>query len=151
MVRAMADATCSSCGKALATSDILYNTRGDVVCVECNAKADIVGDEKRAANNIRIAAITCFLAGGAALAAFFVDFGLGFIAGGVISVTAGFFAMNGMAGKGAAKFVAYLSPSAKTVVWVLALGGLAIDFFMLLCWGDVIHIHRRGFEQPLIR
>jgi uncharacterized Zn finger protein (UPF0148 family) len=58
----MADGTCSSCGKALATADILYNDRGDVVCGDCSVKADIKGDEKRAANNVKIAALTCLVA-----------------------------------------------------------------------------------------
>jgi hypothetical protein len=121
-------------------ADILYNERGDVVCSECAAKADIQGDEKRAANNIKIASITCLLGAIFAGAAFFVGFGLGFLAAGVISVAAGMFALNGIAGQGAAKFVAYLTPAAKTTIWVCTGIGIAIDVFVTLCWGDVIHI-----------
>jgi hypothetical protein len=136
----MADGTCSSCGKALATADILYNDRGDVVCSDCAAKADIKGDEGRAANNIKIAAITCLAGAIFAGSAFFVGFGLGFFSAGVISVAAGFFALNGLAGPGAEKFVAYLSPAAKSTAWVCVSLGVAIDIFVTMCWGDVIHI-----------
>ncbi len=56
--RPMADTACSSCGKALATGDVLYNPQGVVICADCSTKAEIQGDEKRAAGNIRIAAYT---------------------------------------------------------------------------------------------
>jgi hypothetical protein len=62
------------------------------------------------------------------------------MAAGVISVAAGIFALNGLAGTGAAKFVALLSPAAKTTAWTCAALGLAIDIFVALCWGGKIHI-----------
>jgi hypothetical protein len=134
----MADTTCTTCGKALAQADILYNTSGNVVCLDCSTKAEIKGDEGRAARNIKIAAFTCIGAAIVGFLAFGVGFGLGFWPSAIASVASGVFALNGIAGPGSEKFVAYLSGTDKTLIWVCTLIGFAITAFEVLVIGGAI-------------
>jgi hypothetical protein len=134
----MADSACSSCGKALATSDILYNTQGNVVCVECNAKADLQGDEQRAARNIKLAAITCAVAGVAGFIALGIAFGLAFWPSVIACIASGMFALNGLHGPGAARFVAYLTKTDKLVIWVCCGLGFALTAYEALAFGGYV-------------
>ena len=121
----MADQSCSSCGKALATGDVLYNERGDIVCTGCNEKAGLLGNETRAAKNVKIAAITSAVAGAAALVAMGIAFVLAFWAAAIASVSSGVFAINGVSGVGSERFVKYLTSRDKTVIWVCSALGFA--------------------------
>jgi len=133
----MAD-TCSSCGKTLAPSDVLYNDQGNVICAECTAKADIQGDERRAAKNIKLAAITCAIAGVAGFVALGIAFGLAFWPSAVLCIVSGLFAINGLHGPGAARFVAYLTPGDKLVIWVCCAIGGALTAYELLAFGGYV-------------
>jgi DNA-directed RNA polymerase subunit RPC12/RpoP len=135
----MADTTCSTCGKALAQPEILYNTSGNVVCLDCSTKAEIKGDEGRAARNIKIAAFTCLGTAVVSFLAFGVGFGLGFWPAAIAAVASGVFAINGIAGPGAEKFVAYLSKTDKTLVWVCTAIGFAFIAYEVLAMGGAIH------------
>jgi hypothetical protein len=136
----MSTTNCSSCGKTLATADILYTEDAQVVCVDCQGKREIVRDEKGAARNIRIASFTCLGAGLFGFGAFAIGIGLFFYAAGAISVAAGFFVLNGMYGGGKKdeQFTKHISTSERTVILVCTYAGLAIALFEVLVIGGVI-------------
>ena len=129
MTAAMSTTACSSCGKALAPSDILYTEDAKVVCVECSTKREIVRDEKGAARNIRMASFTCL---GAAL------FGLFFYAGAIISIASGVFAGQAIMSAGDERFTKHISPGEKTVIIACTVLGLAISSFETLVMLGVI-------------
>jgi len=135
----MADSACSSCGKALATSDILYNDQGNIICVECSAKADIQGDEKRAARNIKVAAMTCAAAGIAGFVALGIGFGLAFWPSVIVCVASAIFALNGLHGPGAERFVKYLTGGDRIVIYVGSAIGLALTTYEALIFGGYVH------------
>jgi predicted RNA-binding Zn-ribbon protein involved in translation (DUF1610 family) len=137
MLRSVADATCASCGKGLASNDVLYTGEAKIVCAECAGKAEISRDEARSARNIKRAALTCLVAALLGLAALMTMFALGFWACAVISVSAGLFAGNSMISNGE-RFLRYLSPVDKTVIWVCTLGGLGIAMFETLSMFGII-------------
>jgi hypothetical protein len=120
-------ATCSGCGVALATADVLYNERGEVVCVACNETAEIARDERNAGRNIERAGVVSAIAGVFGFCALGVGFGLGFWVGAILAVSSGLFALNGMIGGDAARFTKSLTASDRTITWIgLAIGlGLA--------------------------
>lgn len=137
----MTTVACSSCGKALAQSDVLYDTEARVVCADCAGKAEIRGDERRAARNIKIAAITSAIAGVVAFFALGTGVGLAFWPAIITAAASGVFAVNGMAGSGAERFVAYLTPGERITTWVCAGIGFALAAYELLAIGGKVPFH----------
>ncbi len=133
----MAETACSSCGKALGPSDILYNEQALVVCADCTMKAQIVGDEKNAARNIRIAAYTCLVAGLFGFAALKVAFSLGFYAAAIASVASGLFAGQGMI-NGDERFLSKLTSAQRITIWICTGLGLAIAAYETLAFFGVV-------------
>jgi hypothetical protein len=137
----MTTAACSACGKSLAQSDVLYDTEARVVCADCAGKAEIRGDERRAARNIKIAGITSAIAGVVAFFALGTGVGLAFWPAIVTTAASGVFAVNGMAGPGAARFVAYLTPGERVTTWVSTGIGFALGAYELLAIGGKVPFH----------
>ncbi len=136
----MSDSICSTCGKALAPSDVLYTSEAAIICAACAGKAEIVGDERNAARNIKLAAFSCLGAALAGFAAFMVAFGLGFWTGAIISLAAGFYAGNSMLSDGG-RFTKYLSPTEKTAVWISTIAGLVIAAYETLAIFGIVRFH----------
>ncbi|MBA3818719.1 MAG: hypothetical protein H0X17_07490 [Deltaproteobacteria bacterium] len=127
----MSPTPCSSCGKALATADILYTEDARVVCLECSSKREIQRDEKGAARNIKIASFTCLAAALFGFAAFYIGFGLFFWTSAIISVASGVYAAQAFM-MGEDRFTAHLEPSEKLLIMICTGIGLAICAFETL-------------------
>ena len=137
--RAMADSACSACGKVLATSAILYNDQGNVICNDCQMTAEIKGDEQRAAGNIRIAWRSDVASRRAVFgfAALKVAFSLGFYASAIISLGAGLFAGPGMF-TADERFLSKLTRAQRITIWACVGLGLAIAAYETLAFFGVI-------------
>jgi hypothetical protein len=133
----MSESICSGCNKALAPGDVLYTDQAKIICVECAGKAEISRDEASSARNIKRAALTCLVAAILGFGSLITMFSLGFWACAVISVGAGLFAANSMISNGE-RFLRYLSPADKTMIWVCTLGGLGIAAFETLSMFGII-------------
>ncbi|HEY1551580.1 MAG TPA: hypothetical protein VGG28_27320 [Kofleriaceae bacterium] len=134
-------ATCTGCGIELATADVLYTTRGDVVCVKCNDKAELAGDEDKAAQNIKRAAIVSAIGGVFGFGAISVAFVLGFYAAAIITVSSGVFAINGLMGSDSARFAKLLTRRDRTITWIALAIGLAATIYEALVFNGTTHIH----------
>ena len=134
----MSTTACTSCGKALAPADILYTEDAKIVCVDCSTKREIVRDEKGAARNIRMAALTCLGAALFGFAAFSVGYGLFFYAGAIISIAAGVFAGTAIMSAGDERFTKHISPGEKTVIIACTVLGLGIASFETMVMLGVI-------------
>ncbi len=134
----MTTTACSSCGKQLATADILYTEEALPICGDCSGKQEIVRDEKRAARNIRFAAVTCLGAAIFGFAAFSVGIGLFFYAFAITSVAAGIFAGQAILA-GDERFMRHVTPAQKTMMIVCTVAGLAFASFETLVILGVIH------------
>jgi len=119
------ESTCSGCGKSLAASDVLYTSDAKPICAACNAKADLLETDKRAANNIVKAA---WGAVGTGALAFFGPFAmLGvityfFVAGALVSAI---FAIQGLA-RGNERFTQHLTSGQRSTVWVCSVVGIIL-------------------------
>ena len=138
MTASMSTQACTSCGKALAPTDVLYTEDAKIVCVECSTKREIVGDEKRAARNIRMASFTCLGAALLGFASFAVGYGLFFYAGAIISFASGIFAGQAILSASDDRFTKHISPGEKTVIIACTVIGLALSSFETLVILDVI-------------
>lgn len=134
----MSTTACSSCGKALAPADVLYTEDAKIVCALCSTKRAIVGDERGAARNIRMASFTCLGAALFSFASFSVGFGLFFYAGAAIAFASGIFAGQALLNAGDDRFTQHISPAEKTVIIACTVLGLAIASFETLVILDVI-------------
>jgi hypothetical protein len=141
IVSTVTDSICSACGKGLAASDVLYTSEAAIICAECAGKAEIVGDERNAARNIKIAAFTCLGAALMGFGAFMVAFGLGFWSGAIISVSSGLYVLNAMIGAESERFTRYLSAATKSTIWLCTLAGLAIAAYETLAMFGIIRFH----------
>lgn len=128
--------TCSSCNKSLATADVLYTEDAQPVCVGCTAQREIKRDEKNAARNIKMAGVTCLVAGVVGFAAFYISYGLFFYPAAIVSVASGLYA--GQAMLTSDRFTAHMTSTDKTVTLVCTIGGLAIAAFETLVLGGYI-------------
>ena len=59
----------------------------------------------------------------------------------VLFAASGVFAVNGMAGSGAERFVAYLTPAERVTTWVCAGIGFALAAYELLAIGGKVPFH----------
>ncbi|MDQ3368962.1 MAG: hypothetical protein M3680_26355 [Myxococcota bacterium] len=134
----MSPTPCSSCGKALATADILYTEDARVSCLACSAKREIERDERGAARNIKLASFTCLAAALFGFAAFYIGFGLFFWTSAVISVASGVYAAQAFV-VGEDRFTAHLAPSEKLVTMICTGLGLAICAFETLLMLGIIN------------
>jgi hypothetical protein len=133
--------TCTGCGAQLATADVLYNERGDVVCAACTEKAGLAGDELKAARNIKRAALVSAVGGVFGFCALSVAFGLGFYAGAIAAVSSGLFAVNGMIGSDSARFTKLLTASDRSVTWTGVAIGLGLSAYETLAFAGVLPFH----------
>lgn len=117
--------SCSSCGKAISGSDILYTAEANMVCAVCSDNASIRGDEQRAAGNIQKAAWSCL---SLSLLAWFFD---PFFSINVVCILSGLFALRSMM-RGNERFTQYLGAGARTQIWVCTIIGLSITGIQLL-------------------
>jgi hypothetical protein len=139
MIKAME--TCVGCQKSLALGDVLYNENGQVVCSECTDKAGIVGDEKKAAGNIKKAAFTCVGLAVLSLACMAAGFGLGFWPSAIAGVLAGLFVMSSLFVGNNDRFTKYLSAADKTTILVCTLIGLGICSYETLALFGIVPFH----------
>ncbi len=119
---------CSGCGIEVSPSNVLYTTEAKVVCAKCYNLADIVETDKRAAGNIKRAAIGCAIAG---VISFFAPLG-GIIAVGaavLVAMTSGIFALQSM-GPRNERFLKHLTGGDRTMIWICSIFGLAIAGLM---------------------
>ncbi len=125
------------------TADVLYNERGDVVCAACTEKAGLAGDERKAAQNIKRAAIVAAVGGGFGAAALAVVFMLGFYVAAVVTISSGVFAINGMMGANSERFAKLLTPRDRMVTWIGIAIGLAATIYEALVFNGTAHVHIR--------
>ncbi|MGE0549853.1 MAG: hypothetical protein AB7O24_24020 [Kofleriaceae bacterium] len=125
--------TCSVCGVQLAMKDVLYNEHARVLCPMCFAKADIAATDQRAAAYIKTTALSSLTAAGVAwlINPFFV-FSL-------LAVSSAVYAIKSML-PGNERFSNLLSSGDRTLVWIGAIGGLALTGLWIL-------VMYSGFKQ----
>jgi hypothetical protein len=117
-------AACATCSKELATADVLYDERGEVICATCTEQAGLARDERKAGRNVKVAGITSAVGAVFGFLALVTGFGLGFYVGAIAAISSGLFALNGLVGSGSARFTKLMSKADITVTWI----GLAIGF-----------------------
>ena len=118
--------TCVGCQKSLALGDVLYNANGQVVCAECSGKAEIVGDEKNAAGNIKKAAYSCAALGVLSFACMATTFGLGFWPSAIAAALSGLFVLSSLFVGNNERFTKYLTAADKTTILGCTSIGLGI-------------------------
>jgi hypothetical protein len=116
---------CSSCGKPISGSDILYSAEGNMVCAGCSDVASLRGHEQSAAGNIQKAAWSCLTC---SVLAWFFD---PFFSVDVLCLLSGLFAIRSI-GRGNERFTRYLGGGAHTQVWVCTILGFVIMGIHLL-------------------
>ncbi|HEX4453733.1 MAG TPA: hypothetical protein VH143_22840 [Kofleriaceae bacterium] len=134
-------ATCTGCGTELATADVLYSPRGEVVCAACTDKAGLADDERKAGRNIRRAAVVSAVGGVFGFCALSVAFGLGFYAGAIAAVSSGLFALNGLVGADAERFTKTMTASDRGVAWIGLAIGLGLSIYETLAFAGVMPFH----------
>ena len=130
---------CSSCQKQLALADVLYTEDAQPVCSECSGKREILGDEKRAARNIRYAAQTCLGAAIFGFAAFCIGIGLFFYFFAFTSVAAGLYAGQAVMFAPEDRFTKHISLGERMWIIICTVAGLMIAGFETLVILGVIH------------
>ncbi|HUJ63793.1 MAG TPA: hypothetical protein VLX92_35075 [Kofleriaceae bacterium] len=116
---------CASCGKQLARSEVLYDEQAREICAACNDKREIRRDESRAARNIQTAAWSCL---GLSVLGWF--FNVLYVVN-VGTILTGIYAIRSVM-PGNERFTKYLTPGARTQIWVCAVLGLTITVIQLL-------------------
>jgi hypothetical protein len=129
--------TCTGCGAQLATADVLYNERGEVVCAACTEKAGLADDERKAGRNIKRAALASAVGGVFGFCALSVAFGLGFYVGAIAAVSSGLFALNGLVGADADRFTKTMTASDRAVTWIGLAIGLGLSVYETLAFAGV--------------
>ena len=110
---------CTTCGKQISGSEILYTADARVVCQGCSSKAELRGDESRAAGNIQKAAWTALAC--SLVVWIFNPFFLCDI-GGLVSAI---YALTSMR-RGNEQFTRYLTAGARTQIWICTIIGLVL-------------------------
>jgi len=124
---------CSVCGTSLAPAETLYTTDAKVVCSGCNAQADLVDTDKRAARNIVRAAWSAFGLGAASMFGPFAYIGwLTYLIVAMAWISAGFAVQSLARGGDNDRFTKYLSATQRTMVWVLSALGFGLGVFTAL-------------------
>jgi hypothetical protein len=120
---------CNMCGVALAPADVLYTQDARIVCAKCYANLDIVETDKRAAHNIRNAAIACAVMG---VISFFSPLS-GFMAvviGCVVaSFVSGIYAIQSLA-RGNERFTRHLTSGDRVLIWFCCIFGFLVAGIM---------------------
>lgn len=125
----MTTTACSGCGVELAPQNVLYTTEALVVCAKCYAAADIVATDKRAANNIRNAAMGSLIGGVLAFFAPLSGMMIVVIAMVVFTIVSGIYAIQSLA-RGNERFTKHLSPATRVFIWIGSIVGIAIAGFI---------------------
>jgi len=110
---------CTSCGKQISGSEILYTADARVVCQACSDKVSLKGDESRAAGNIQKAAWATLALG---LVCWIFD---PFFACDIVGILSAIYAMSSMRPSNA-QFTRYLTPGGRTQVWVCSIIGMVL-------------------------
>ena len=136
---------CSSCGKQITGSDVLYTEDARIVCASCQGAADIVSTDKRAAGNIWKAAWSSVGMG-------VVAFGAGFAMLGIITyllvamaIVPAVFAMQGVA-RGNERFTQHLTSGQQSGIWMLSIIGIILAGLTALGVPGLIAVHVIGFR-----
>lgn len=128
---------CSGCGAMLAQSDVLYTSEARIVCAACFGKADIVETDKRAANNIRNAAVASLVAG---LLSFFMPLVVGLVIEImflVIAFSSGLYALRSLM-PGNERFTKHLTVGQRALIWICAGGGIGLASLVTLAFLGVM-------------
>jgi len=137
----MSNVACNSCGTPIDPANALYTADAKMVCARCYAAADILETDKRAAHNIRNAAIGCAVGGVFSFFSPLSGFMLVVVAIIVATFASGIYAINSMA-NGQERFTRHLTPGDRVLVWVCSIIGMAIAGFMGLAalgmWGFLL-------------
>jgi len=125
----MSTVACNNCGTAIAEADVLYTTDARIVCAKCYAAADILETDKRAAHNIRSAAIACAVGG---IVSFFSPLStmlIVVIACVAMTMVSGIYAIQSLA-RGNERFTRHLTPGDRGLIWFCSIFGMAVAGFM---------------------
>jgi hypothetical protein len=109
----------------MAVADVLYDTEGNQVCANCNAAADLLATDKRAAGNIVKAGWGALGSGVLAFVGPFMLIGLityFFVAGALVS---GAYVFNSMM-RGNERFTVHLTAAHRATAWATACIGIAL-------------------------
>lgn len=124
-------ATCSGCGIEVADANILYTGDARIVCAKCYAQEDIIATDKRAAHNIRNAAVA---AAGGGIASFFSPLSgmmIVVIACVVATFVSGIYALQSLS-RGNERFTKHLTSGDRMLIWVCCIFGFVLSGFMAL-------------------
>jgi len=113
----------------LAPQNVLYTTEAKVVCAKCYAKEDILATDKRAANNIRNAAVGSALGGVMSFFSPLSGMMIVVIAMVVFTIISGIYAIQSLA-RGNERFTKHLSSGTRVMIWVGSIFGIAVAGFM---------------------
>jgi len=119
------ESTCSGCGKSLAAGDVLYTTDAKPVCAACNARADLLDTDKRAAGNIVKAGWGAAGSGALAFAGGFAMLGIITYLFAAAAIVSAIFAMQGLA-RGNERFSQHVTARQRMTIWVCALLGMLL-------------------------
>ncbi len=137
----MANVPCNGCGTMIDPANALYTADAKMVCAKCYAAADIVETDKRAAHNIRNAAIGCAAGGIFAFFSPLSGFMIVVIAVIVATMASGIYAINSLA-NGQERFIKHLTSGDRVLIWFCSIFGIAISGFMGLAaigmWGFLL-------------
>jgi hypothetical protein len=122
---------CSMCGTPVAPQNILYTQDARVVCARCYAQADIVETDKRAANNIRNAAIGCAIGG---IFTFFSPLSgmvIIVLVAAALTIMSGVFAVMGVTSN-QTRFTRHLTSGDRVLIWFCSIFGMLVGGFVAL-------------------
>jgi uncharacterized membrane protein len=131
---------CTGCGKQISGDQVLYTTDARVVCPACSEKAALVGDESRAANNIKRAAWSALIS---SLVVWVFD---PFFLFDILGIVSAIYALGSMR-RGNEQFTRYLTDGGRTQIWVCSILGLVIlgiHIILILFVFAAIATHPRG-------
>jgi len=137
----MSTVPCAGCATPIDPASALYTADAKMVCARCYAANDILETDKRAAHNIRNAAIGCAVGG---LFSFFSPLsGLMIVVVAVIvaTISSGIYAINSLA-NGQERFTRHLTQGDRVLIWFCSIFGMAVAGFMGLAalgmWGFLL-------------
>jgi uncharacterized membrane protein len=125
----MSTTTCSQCGVTLQPADVLYTADARVVCQKCYALGDIVETDKRAAHNIRNAAIACAVLGVLSFFSPLSGFMVVVIGCVVATFVSGIYAIQSLA-RGNERFTRHLTGGDRILIWFCCIFGFLIAGLM---------------------
>jgi hypothetical protein len=118
--------TCSGCGTAVATSNVVYNAMAQVLCPGCAAKAEIVRDEGRAAGNLKAAGWSAVGTGVLAFIGPIAMLGVITYFFAATSMISAIVVINGLS-RGNERFTKYLSTGQRSIAWTCAIVGITLS------------------------